>query len=558
MNPKYEIQRPPLPRGVKLDENVYVTMRDGIRIAVDVFRPEAPGRYPCLFSASPYFKEIQHWPGILSHSIEAGATHFFVPKGYVHLIVQARGSGLSQGRFNWYDSTEQQDGYELVEWAARQPWCDGNVAMIGDSYFGRIQYLIAALKPPHLKCIVPFDAGTDDYRDARNQGGLLNTQWLGMWGIDLMRQCMWPGPIEGKQQPANLFIDRILNPDDGPYYWERSGCTKLDDIEVPVLNLVMGHSPTHSRGQLWAHPRIKSPKKLVVVPAASPLANVFFLQSRSLNELILKWLDYWLKGINTGIMDEPPVAIHDNATRQWRYESEYPLARTKWTKFYLRSDPAGATASEPPYGLISTQLPGSENPDSFTTPDSLEKIYARKPVLAYSTAPLDGDLRIWGPLSAVLFASTTARDTAWFVKLGDIDPDGKMSLLSNGVLKASYRQIDAGRSGPGQPFGTFRNPTPPEPEKVYEYQIEMIPLFHTFRKGHRIWFQIASDDFDYQDRLHTIYTVEMLPVPAVNSIYHDSAHASCLYLPVVPDAPAIRPVEPPISEMKWPLGQNDW
>ena len=558
MKSKYAILRPSLPQGVKLEENVYVTMRDGIRIAVDIYRPQAPGRYPCLLSMSPYFKEIQHWPPLLSHSIEAGATHFFVPKGYVHVIVQVRGSGLSQGRYNWYDSTEQQDGYELVEWAAQQSWCNSNVGMIGDSYFGRIQYLVAALKPPHLKCIAPFDAGADDYRDARNQGGLLNTQWLGMWGIDLLRQCMWPGPIEGKLPPADLFIDRISNPDDGPYYWERSGWTKIDDIEVPVLNLVVGHSPTHSRGQLWVHPKIKSPKKLVVVPAASPLANVFFLKSRSLNELLLKWLDYWLKGIDTGIMDEPPVAIYNNATRRWRYENEYPLGRTQWTKFYLRSNPDGATASEPPYGLISTQGPQEERPDSYTTPDSLEAIYARKPVIAYASAPLQNDVRTWGPLSVALFASTTARDTAWFVKLGDVAPDGKINLLSNGVLKASYRAIEHTRSGPGQPFGTFQNPTLPEPNKVHEYLIEMIPVFHTFMKGHKIWLQIASDDFDYQDRLHTIYTVEMLPVPAVNSIYHDSARPSHIHLPVVPDAPIIKSVEPPISEIKWPLGQDDW
>ena len=165
---------------------------------------------------------------------------------------------------------------------------------------------------------------------------------------------------------------------------------------------------------------------------------------------------------------------------------------------------------------------------------------------------------MWGPVSAVLHASTSAQDTAWFVKLGDMAPDGKLSILSNGVLKASYREIDPTRSAPGQPFGTFQNPQLPEPNKVLDYQIELIPIFHTFRKGHKIWFQVASDDFDFQDRLHTIYTIEMLPVPAENAIHHDSVHPSCIHLPVVPDAPAIKPVAPPISQMTWPLGENDW
>ena len=111
--------RGPLPKGIKLDENVYVTMRDGVRIAVDVYRPEAEGRYPALFSMSPYMKEIQHQPPMLTHSIEAGATGFYVPKGYVHVIAQVRGSGYSQGRYNFLDTAEQQDGYDLVEWVAR-------------------------------------------------------------------------------------------------------------------------------------------------------------------------------------------------------------------------------------------------------------------------------------------------------------------------------------------------------------------------------------------------------------------------------------------------------
>ena len=173
--------RASLPSGVKCDENVYVTMRDGIKLAVDIYRPEAEGRYPAIQSMATYIKEMQQWPPILSHSIEAGATGFFVPKGYVHVIASARGSGLSQGQFNWYDITEQQDGYDLIEWIAQQPWCNGSVGMIGDSYYARTQCLVAAQQPPHLKCIAPYDGGTDDYRDCRQQGGLPFTSWLGSW-----------------------------------------------------------------------------------------------------------------------------------------------------------------------------------------------------------------------------------------------------------------------------------------------------------------------------------------------------------------------------------------
>ena len=125
-----------------------------------------------------------------------------------------------------------------------------------------------------------------------------------------------------------------------------------------------------------------------------------------------------------------------------------------------------------------------------------------------------------------------------------------MTLLTSGHLKASYRQIDEANSKPGQPFHPFQNPVRPEPNAVYEYQIEMIPIFRTFKAGHKIWVQIANEDLFYQMDHDTIYTSEMLPVPADYAIYHDSVHPSHLLLPVIPDAPVIKPVEPPLSEIK--------
>jgi len=341
------------------------------------------------------------------------------------------------------------------------------------------------------------------------------------------------------------------HPDDGPYYWERSAWTKLDKIDVPMLSIV---SPgfVHTRGQLDSYTGIKAPKQLLVVPPTGFSANVFFLLSKPLNEQILKWFDYWLKGIDAGIMDEPPVAIFDSATREWHYENEYPLARTEWTKFYLRSNPEGP-ATEPPYGLISVEPAGSEAPDTYMTPESTNLVAADKPVLAYATPPLSEDVRVWGPLSAFIYGSSTTLDTAWFVKLGDVGLDGKVTLLTQGHLKASFRAVDEAKCKPGQPFHPFQNPILPEPNTVYEYQIEIVPIFHTFKAGHKIWMQIASDDFDYHMQLHTIYASEMLPVPAENTIYHDSAHPSHLALPVIPDAPVIKPVEPPVSQIKWPL-----
>lgn len=545
--------RGPLAPGIKLEENVSITMRDGIKLSADIYRPQAEGRYPALLSMSPYMKEIQQQPPLLTHSIEAGNTSFFVPRGYVHVIATVRGSGYSQGQYNFLSTEEQQDGYDLVEWCARQRWCDGNVGMLGDSYFAMIQFLIATQQPPHLKCIAPFDGCTDLYRDFVYQGGIFFGWFMGMWGPDMIRQLIWPGPVEGKLPPANYFADVAANFEDGPYYWERSAITRIDKINVPVLNMVANRGFLHSRGQLDAHVKINSPKKLMVVPPSGIHQHELFLTSPPLNEYLLKWYDHWLKGKDTGIMDEPPVMIFDSTTEQWRYEKEYPLARTQWKKFHLRSNPAGP-ATKPPYGWLSTEPPaGKEAPDSYMSPEAIGLAAAGKPVLAYSTSALDQDLRLWGPLSAVLYGSSTTLDTEWFVKLVDIAPDGNSTQISLGHLKASYREVDEARSRPGQPFHPFRNPAYPDPDKIYEYQIEVLPLFHTVKAGHRLSVQIASEDFWYCEHLRTLNIAQKLPLPAKNTIYHDPEHPSHLLLPVIPEAPEIKPVAPPVSGIKWPL-----
>ena len=562
------VSRPQLTPEINLEVNAYVTMRDGVKIAVDIYSPIKKGQYPGILSMSPYPKEIQLWPPVLTHSIEAGNTRFFASKGYVHVIANVRGTGMSQGQFDIFSPEQQQDGAELVEWIATQPWCNGNVGMLGDSYFAIMQNLVATQQPPHLKCIVPCDASSDFYRDYCHKGGLFNSGFFGNWGPDTIALCLWPGPVEGKLPPRNFINDMLQNTEDGPYWWKSSYWTRTSDIKVPVLSIVPQPSTNHSRGQLAAYPNIKSPKKLIVMPgtAASGTSNVYFIESTPLNEYILKWFDYWLKGINNGIMDEPEVAICDSITNEWRYENEYPIARTQWTKFYLRANPTGP-ANNPPYGLLSLDAPGDEKPDKYfvgtrspgtqdivssMTPESTNRVNTGKPVLGYATPPLEKDIKISGPISATLYGSSTTRDTAWFVRLGDMAPDGKVTLMTMGVLKASHRAVDPSRSKAGQPFHPHQSPTLPEPNKVYEYQIELTPKFWTFRKGHKIWIQIASDDNSYMLSLHTIFSTELLPIPAENTVYHDGVHLSHLILPVITDASIIKPVGEPLINIKWP------
>lgn len=544
----YPIERVPLPPGIKLEENIYITMRDSIKLAADVYMPEKKGRYPVILAICPYRKEAQAGQPRQGYHSEGGNLSFFVPQGYIVVFASVRGSGMSQGQYNFHDPTEQRDGYDLVEGIARQPWCDGNVGMLGGSYLGWSQYYTAAQRPPHLKCITPIDCGADFYRDLVYQGGgMFHKGFLQNWAINLINECMFPGPVEGKLPPMNLFMEWLNHYEDSSWYWQRGSINFLDKIEVPVLMIASASAWLHSRGQLLGYTKIKSIKKLVVGPRnPAGMYSTIFWHNERINKYILLWLDHWLKGIDTGILKEPPVVIYDEGADDWRYENEYPLARTKWTKFYLHSNPAAQ--SEPPQGLISLEEPAvNEKPEEFKAPRLRPELMLNKPVLAYTSLPLEKDLTLKGPLSATIYGSSATVNTAllaWFVKVGDVAPDGTVKLITKGNLKASYRQADEAKSKPGQPYHSFQNPVAVEPNKVYDYQVEIQPIFYTFKAGHKIWLQIASDDPDFI--LENYADPVVGPVAAENSVYHDKVHPSHLLLPVIPDAPIIAPVKEPL------------
>jgi predicted acyl esterase len=537
---------PQPPEGAMLDENVYVKMRDGIRLCVDVYKPARTGRYPVLLSLSPYSKDIQQQPPQWSHAIESGATGFYVSHGYIHVIAQGRGCGRSQGEWRWFDDKERTDGYDLIEWIAQQPWCDGNVGMIGDSYWSWSQYFAAAAQPPHLRCICQCDGTTDLYRDAVYPGGIFNAGFINQWIGYHTAMAAWPGAVEGKEPPMNLHWEIVNRPTDSTWWQERSARTYLDKINVPVMSIAPQGGQMHFRGQLAGYPEIEAPKKLLIVPPSGFWSHVRYLTNKSLNLQMLRWFNHWLKGIDTGIMEEPAVAIFDSGARTWSYEREYPIGRTQWTRFYLSRD------------LIGESPPDTDdNPDKYRLPDSYEQLIAGKPVLSYRTPPLDKPLQLAGPMSLALYASSSQIDTLWFVNILDVAPDGRATPISRGMLRASFRAVDDGRSKPGQPWHPFTDMEPLEPGKVTEFQIELRPVFHTFKKGHRLQLTIASEDINFTNPLRNI-DVQLLPWPVENAVHHSIVYPSHLFLPVIPAASEIEPVKAPISEIDWPMVPGQW
>jgi predicted acyl esterase len=559
----------PTPLGVILEKNVYATMRDGVKVALDVYKPtKGKGPWPVIIGYSGWPKEF---------FFESALPEFYCPNGYVIVQAQARGIGFSQGRFNMLGENEVRDGYDIVEWIAQQPWCDGNIGMMGASYFGVTQWLTALQNPPHLKCIVPCPGLTNHYQAFFYPGGVFSS--FALYIVSSVTQgAIWPGPIPGKELPEDFLTKLYLNTEYGPFYEEHGDPWKrMDQIKVPVLSIVSGGNEVHAATHLKSYPEIKAPKKLIITPWNGRVYQPFVFQTIPLNQQILRWFDYWLKGINTGIMDEPEVAIYDNGTGKWRYENGYPLARTQWKKFYLRAK----SAAPRPWGLISEIRPTEkESPDTYRNPSPPDQTQ----FLAYTTIPLKEDLVVQGPVGITFYASTTEEiltDWSFFVKVGEmvpsgvlinpvtkepqIKPDGWLNTTNNwtprevqlwsfGNLKAKFRKVDENRSKPGQPFHSFQNPADLKPNTVYEFQVELGPIFNTFKAGHRIWLQIAGEDPGYStwdsSSLYLRRSIEKTP-PMKNeiSIYHDSEHSSHLLLPIIPEAPEIATVKAPLCDV---------
>jgi len=508
------------------DNNVAITMRDGTALMADVHRPDAGGRFPALIAASPYPRQIQDL-GAPMGFIEAGATDFWVPRGYVHVIANLRGTGDSEGEYGFFDAQERLDMYDLVEWAAAQPWCDGNVGMIGISYFAMTQLEAAVERPPHLKAIFPLAVTADLYEGAVHHGLLSSgfvTPFLSMIGltsdrsdefwrslpVQLARKVLHAPPLHRKFATMNgeaslVVMRQLLKLPHDPHPWdqlwlnaavkhplrdewwdERDLTPLLDRIDIPVY-----------LGCDWENVPLHLPSTFLAWKALADNPNVrmgmldrygLTWPWESLHTEALAWFDHWLKGRDTGIVDGDPVRYALPGSDEWHSAESWPPRGTH-RELALRTDGTLADDEGEPgareYMVLGAGL-NRANPSPIDPPSTL----------MWTSDPLEEALDMVGDIELRLVAAATASDTAWIAMLQDVSPDETVTDITAGWLRASLREVDEAASLPGGPVLPCRRAQAVPIGEDVEYRIPLVPNARRFKTGHRIRLILASDDQD--------------------------------------------------------------
>ena len=566
------------------EKNREVPMRDGTLLRANITRPNVDGKFPVLLERTPYNKEGGSENGV-------GSPEFFAQRGYVVIIQDVRGRYASDGDFYPFrddGAGVNRDGYDTVEWAAAQSWSDGNVGTIGGSYSGATQYRNALSRPPHLRAMFVRESSADYYHEWVYRGGAFELGFNMAWahGVTLNNLAHLVTGEEFNRQKGRLegvgtemddwyaklplhpcpffeglsdwYNDWLQHPADGPYWWQFNIEKFHDQIETPIyhqggwFDIFLAGTLKHYAGikQRARTEKARRSQKLIIGPwvhGPGNINNQFAGEfdfgadaAKDFNEMRLPWFDHWLKGIDTGIMDEPPVRIFVMGRNQWRDESDWPLPNTHYTNYYLHSGQSSSIQSLND-GTLSPEPPeGSENPDSFVydpadpvptrggnTLSIPNGVYDQRDVetlcLTFTSEPLTEELEVTGPVKAVIYGLSSASDTDWVVRLTDVHPDGYSRLLCDGILRARYRD-------------SFEHPKPLSVGKVYKYEIDLWATSNVFLPGHRIRVSVTSSCFPRFDRnLNTGGSIhnEAAGQVAINTVMHDELRPSHIVLPVI-------------------------
>src|SRR6266568_2708782 len=561
--------------------------RDGVTLYADVYRPDAAGTFPVLVVRTPYDK---------SQDMALTEKVYFPPRGYVVVVQDTRGRFRSEGEFYPFIH-EAQDGYDTIEWAAELPWSDGNVGTVGQSYLGLVQYFAAPQRPPHLKAMSPVSGPVTYFENCVYRRGVFELGWMLAYFVFMARNTLERKGRYEQQRPsldsylshpevplsplkkevyrhlplrewgerlkegAPYFADFLQHAADGPYWHATDLRRQLHSVNVPMLHVGSWYDAfqydtltlyTGLREQALT-PEARHGQKLLMgpwahllpyaVPTSKGTGEIDF-GPEALIELHaeqLRWFDYFLKGMNNGVLDEAPIRLFVMGDNRWRDEHEWPLARTRYTNLYLRS--GGKANSLRGNGQLSLSTPDEEPPDRYLyDPEDpvptrggttlglamgvfdQTKIEEREDVLVYTGDVLTADMAVTGTISLKLFAASSAPDTDFTAKLADLRPDGYAQNIAEGVTRARFRE-------------SLSSPTLITPEKVYEYTVDLWATSQVFKAGHRLRLEMSSSNFPRYDRNPNTghdFGVDTELRTARQTIFHDSRYPSHLILPVIP------------------------
>jgi predicted acyl esterase len=517
--------------GMRIDWHTPIPMDDGIVLRADVYRPIEDGRYPVILSYGIYAKGLafqegypQQWgkmvhdyPEILEGSTnkyqnwETTDPERWVPHGYAVVRVDSRGAGWSPGFMDPMSPREINDLYQCIEWAGIQPWSSGKVGMLGISYYASNQWLVATKHPSHLAAIIPWEGQNDRYRDSGYHGGILcqfQQQWARIQVVTVQygrgdRAKKNPNTGESIAGPVTLSDEELARNRVDIYEelkkhplddeWHRQRSADLSQVTVPLLTCAnWGGQGIHPRGNFNGFTDTASRQKWLEVHGDAHWTHFYTAYGRGLQK---RFFDHFLKGLDNGWDKEQRVRLnirHPGEKFVLRMEHEWPLARTRWTKFYL--DPAEMALT----------------PELVRSAGTVEYAAFGRGV-TFWMPPLEEATEITGPVAAKLFISSATRDADLFLIVRVFDPAGNEltfmgstdpnTPVANGWLRVSHRRLDPARSKPYRPYHPHDRVEPLTPGEIYECDVEILPTCIVVPAGWRVALTVRGRDYEYEGEL---------------------------------------------------------
>jgi putative CocE/NonD family hydrolase len=590
---------PSLAQAAPVEQTGYITMSDGVKLRYAVELPASTGRFPVALKYDGYCEGTD--PMGCNGTSDSSA---LLNAGFAILGVNLRGTGCSQGQFDFRSPQESQDGAAVVQWAADQPWSTGHVGMFGDSFPGLTQPGVAALRPAGLDAIAPFQLVDDVYRDVGYPGGISNSEFGAFWGLGdepaASNQSVAQGAEGGDSQcvesepgratvnpPSNIVVAGLQHPYFDSFWSSKAVGSAASNISVPTFACQTWQDDevgSRSTWTLW--PRLDPTRTWVV---AANGYHSMCIESTSIISELVRFFERFVKGVPNGFEATPHMQIWHDTAGTTDAEPAWVTASVTWPpatsthRLYLGDGAAlraaAPSGAEPVDSYVSpTVSAGTEDGVVFGQHNELWKLPGTPDgALVYTTPRLAHDVELLGPASVDLWLKATAPDTNLQATITDVRPDGQEVYVARGWLRASMRTLDRSASTPTFPVQTdLRSDVKPlVPAAPTFLRFAVYPFDYVFRAGSRIRLIIDSPSqtggWNFEPVANTpgLTPTSTLADTGVNSILHDAAHPSRLVIGTVSGASAQagypacdtllnQPCRPDASTASDPPGQLNW